>query len=231
MTYDLLLSFGCSFTLGGGLNSLHYHKCIDSGLTRSKDLDHYMLEHSFPGYLSRQLGCDYINYGTSCAGNDFIFKKVYDTLSSHNTDKKVLVTIQSSILSRILLNDADSGESININGFDTARNDEQKQYYGLYVTKFFDEKKEYAKVMQQFDVYTTWLKSKNIDVVCLMHDTGPYKMPTGGHFIDFNGASLGAFISHNKLRLCDSTTFNDSHYSPQGNEIIANTIYQHLNLK
>ena len=76
--YKKLLSFGCSFTEGGGLNAPVYHRFLRGedvsdhnssyfNTARSKmetmlpEHIEYATYHSYPGYLSRILNCDFLN--------------------------------------------------------------------------------------------------------------------------------------------------------------------------
>ena len=234
-SYDLLMSFGCSFTEGGGLNNPNYHRYLSGDTDLYKPpfvilpcYNEYMNHHSYPGYLSRLLNCPYINEGTSCASNELILKKVYDTFKDWQDDRKILVTIQSSILSRILLYLTDEKRYINLNRLHDLDED-VKKYYESYLTMFFDIQNEYQKLVQNIDLYTNWLSSKNIDMCWILYDI-PTIMPTGTHIVNFENQNLRSYAHGKKLTLTDLPNFpyDDKHFSITGNEIIANIIYNHM---
>lgn len=232
--YDVLVSFGCSFTEGGGLNNQNYHNYLNGNPILKEPLpvldEHieYMNYHCYPGYLSRLLDCKVENYGISCGSNELMFKNLYNRFCNYNSDEHILVTLQSTILSRMLLNFTGDDKSININGPHGVTGT-AKTYYELYFTWFFNRQKEYEKLLQNLEVYTQWLKSKNIDVVWLLYET-PSSLPANDCVVNLDNKTLTEYARVNNLRLSDLPNFpySDTHLSLYGNECVANKIYQHL---
>lgn len=230
--YKKLYSFGCSFTEGGGLNNQDFRRLLDNAPDR--EYSKYQLTEiasyeSYPGYLSRILNCDYINFGVSQGCNELIFNKMYDTISNLTDTTDILVTVQPSILSRMLIQMPDSGKAVSVNGPHVVTGD-AKKYYELYVTRFYDSRYACKKLLQDIDVYNEWFKNRNIDVLWLPFEMDVGKYPKEKHFVDFDGCSLSEFTVRNKLLLSDleNVTINDKHFSPHGNEVIANKIHEHL---
>jgi len=231
--YDLLISAGCSFTEGGGLNSPEYHKYLTgytSENTKTTVAAHneYSNYHSFPGYLSRLLGCKFINLGQSSGSNELIFKNLYTEINN-NHEGKILVTLQTSIISRILLYIVDNDNFININGVDGLPAN-VALYYKNYIKRFFKRDIEYKKLLQNIDVYTSWLLNKNIDVVWIPADLEG-NIVENKFTINFgNNESLLDFATTQKLRIIDlpNIHFKDHHLNESGNELVAKKIYEHV---
>lgn len=230
--YKKLYSFGCSFTEGGGLNNQDIRRILDKDPKREysdqelKDISTY---ESYPGFLSRLLNCELENHGESRAGNELILNNVYDVISKLTDTSNILVTIQPSILSRILLQVPSENKQMSLNGFNDL-DASKKKYYELYVCEFFNEDYSYKKLLQDIDVFTAWFKNKNIDVVWLPYEMDMNICPKNKHFVDFDNKSLCQYTFDNKLLLTDIPDFfiNDKHFSPAGNETIAKKIYAHL---
>lgn len=232
--YNKLLSFGCSFTEGGGLNSPQYHHYLsgyvdDFDLTPKKEYEIYMNNNSYPYYLSKLLNCEFENYGVSRASNEQILDNVYNVLNDGFDLNNTLVTVQTSMLNRILLYLADSGKHTSVNSM---INDEDfvTEYYKQYIQHFFDDKNEFTKLLKNIDLYTTYIKSKGIDVAWIILD-GPWDyVILEKHIVSFDNKLLGHYTTNNKLTIKDlpNINFNDTHFSPLGNKMIANKIYEHL---
>ena len=231
--YDLLISVGCSFTEGGGLNDPKYHNYLtgvsfDEGDSPTESQNEYANYHSFPGYLSRLLECDFINLGKSAASNELIFKNLYSAINN-NYEGKILVTLQTTILSRMLYYLVDKKKFVNRNGAPGGDPDTEL-HYNNYITKFFDKNIEYKKLLQNVDIYTTWLLNKNIDVVWIPFDIQG-TLTENKITINFgNNESLLDFSTNQKLRILDlsNISYQDYHITEVGNEIIARKIYEHV---
>lgn len=237
--YKKIYSYGCSFTEGGGLNAQDYHRYINGDTNYSLKPENVLPEHteyanhhSFPGYLSRLLNCEFKNNGTSRAANELIFNMAYDEISGLEDTTDILVTIQTSMLSRMLLQMPYENKQITLNNFVDLEGS-VKTFYELYVCEFFDIKYAYKKLLQDVDVYNSWFASKNIDVVWILYDTPDYNAPSKPYIVDLDGRSLCGFAGDNELRLVELPNFpyKDLHLSPKGNEVVANRIYEHLKRK
>ena len=234
--YKKLYSFGCSFTEGGGLNNQNFDRYL-TGRTDYTDYpeavlpEHaeYARQQSYPGYLSRLLNCDFENHGTSCAGNEFIINKAYDTINSLENTDNILVTIQTSILSRMLLQMPMEKKFININNLDSVDGN-VKTFFKLYITDFFDHAYASKKLIQQVDILSSWFESKNIDVLWLLYDMDFKYVQSKKQIVLFDNLSLGNYAFKNKLTITDLPGFpyKDSHFSPSGNKHIADVIHNHI---
>jgi hypothetical protein len=230
--YRKLYSFGCSFTEGGGLNSQEIRRFLDNSPGKEYtriELNNLANYESYPGCLSRLIGCDFLNYGTSRASNELILNTVYRVISALEDSSDILVTIQPSIFSRILLQLPRENRELTVNNTIGVSNN-IKTYYELFIHEFFDEDYECRKLLQQIDLFNSWFKSKSIDAVWLPFEMNMPMVHLGRHFVDLDGKSLGTFTSNNRLLLTDIPNFpvNDRHFSPAGNQVIAERIYQHL---
>ena len=235
--YNKIYSFGCSFTEGGGMNNRNFHRYLNNDTNYSKipegvlpEHQEYANYHSFPGYLSRLLNCEAENYGTSRASNELIINMAYDKISSLENTDNILVTIQTSILSRILLQLPHENKSITVNNFVNIEGS-VKTYYELYVCEFFDAHYAYKKLLQEIEAYTAWFKQKNVDVIWLLYEADLKDIPTNKpHIAEFDNLDLMRFSKNNKLTITDLPKFpyDDAHFSPKGHEIIANKIFEHL---
>jgi hypothetical protein len=225
--YDLLLSFGCSFTEGGGLDNIAYHEYLKSGITSALDRKLYATKHSYPSYLAQLLGCDFKNFGTSAAGNEYILRNAYEESSGHY-DKKLLVTVQTSVLSRMLLTSANDNTEWNINNPD-GKPDAVAKYYTMYIEHFFNEHKEYDKLVRNTDLLRAWFKSEDIDFVFIGWESVGGLPPW---FMNFPAqlGTLGNFSSKEKILIADlpNIPFNDRHFTEQGNQRVADLIFSHI---
>jgi hypothetical protein len=214
---------------GGGLNSPTHHRYLTGRQINSTvELNSYMMKHSYPSYLAKKLNCTYINNGMSRASNELILKSLYECINTLDDTTELLVTIQTSILSRILVYLEDEQRFETVNG--PIKPTYLNEYYELYVKHFYNHEIEYKKLLQNIDLYTTYLKSKNIDFVWIIADTADNLIIPSKHILSFDGRGLIEFGIGNKLRLCDLSGYptNDSHFSESGNEIIADRIVKHL---
>lgn len=227
--YKQLLSFGCSFTYGGGLNNPHYHNFLNQNHT---DLDIYAHNHSFGGYLSRLLNCSFVNYGKSQASNGFILKNVYDICEklSPETASSTIITVQTTFLNRMNLYDVANNIEVVLNNPDSVEEEYIKNYYTSWITNFFSVEYEWKLLIQNVTTLQSWLREKNIDFIFLAWET---QEPTNlfYNFTDGCNSSMGCYAHKNKLLISDipNIPFIDHHVTELGNEHIANLLFEHLN--
>jgi hypothetical protein len=254
--YKKLLSFGCSFTQGGGLNSQKFHRWLEHGMSLPEDVgtgpnenllqehEEYANHHSYPGYLSRKLECEFVNFGLSGASNEYIFKRAYEEISKSENPAETLITIQTSLLNRLYLQVPGLDMPINMNNLETARgyfpdssplNDIVYEYYKSYIGHFYDEKAEYEKLRLRIDTTAAYAKEKGVDVAFLI-----YLQPGYHPFIQHQGivdllnySDLAALSCTERMNIWTYTNgrYKDLHFSPFGNSVIANLIYRHLENK
>jgi hypothetical protein len=245
--YKTLYSFGCSFTEGGGLNSRNYHNYLNNIHEVNNELSGLLPEHieyanyhSFPGYLSRFLQCNFHNFGKSRASNTYIFKTAYECISKLSDLESTLITIQTSNLNRILIRSFDLQQEYNINNFDNkfiedkdVRTDAD-EFYKLFVTRFFDEQYEFKKLCRNIDIFSGFCKSKNLDVVFLLYNTPIHYHDRFYHknlltVDDYKDVFKFAYDKKLLIKDLPNCKYNDPHLSPKGNEEVAKLIIDHLN--
>lgn len=236
--YDQILSFGCSYTAGGGLDSPHYHAFLTNKLEGTYDKYHitpymskYSNTHSYPSYLSNLLKCSFINYGIGSSANELIYEQIYDRCNTITPDvaKSTLVTIQTSVLSRMYLFDVVNKIARTINNPASTLPTAVVEYYSQYIGNFFDAEFEYKKMVRNIVFIRSWLKSKGFDVAIIAADSvgelhSPfYKLPHGK-------GTLVEFMIAEKLTIADipNITFIDGHMTEQGNKILAEILFNNL---
>ena len=255
--YKQLLSFGCSFTEGGGLGA-EYHRKLDkmNGITLPNEhydthnYQEYMTQHSYPSFLAKKLNCDFYNYGISCGSNEIIIKTLYDVLNgeldsthmlnyredlkgkrfvSEEDYENTLITIQFSLLNRIMVYLTDHHKFETINGIN---HDIPyiNPFYKLYISHFYNQSVEYKKTLQYMDVYSTYLKSKNIDYLFTWYETPSHFIKKSKNIVSFNGYDLDGFTTQKELRIMniEKLNFYDRHFTIEGNKIIADKFYEHI---
>ena len=241
--YDLIVGIGCSFMEGGGLDNPEIHKILN-GLneTASNDIrEKFKYENNFISFLSKFLNCNYINLGESMSSNDLIFKKIYDYFRFiNNTDEKVKILFvgQLSMFTRqhVYYDYAKKFVKINRAEFSDPPfygSPEFKplyDYYKNYLSFIYNETDVVYNLEKNMELYTNYLKNKDVDCIWLAYDGTPSQFIDSDNFIKFDGDNLGAFIEKNKLRLCDVTELKteDLHMTIEGHKIIAEKIYKKL---
>lgn len=231
--YKKILSFGCSFTEGGGLNSPIYHNYLNgiinkNDTTPSQEHNEYATANAYPAQLANMLGCEFNNCATSRSSNGLILKTLYEQTCNIEDGSDILITVQTTLLSRIMLYLDKSKEFLTMNNFENLSK-EAREYYKLYLKNFFNEDIEFKKLMQSKDVYTAYLQKKNFDVVWLMYDTDNTDIQSTTTLM-FDNTDLSQFIAKERLRISDLKDFpvNDTHFSVEGHCVIADRIFKHL---
>lgn len=243
--YNQILSFGCSYTFGGGLNNRNFHRYLKGDSYVSEEPEGVLPEHimyardnAYPARLARLLDCDFINYGESRASNEFIFNLAYENIKNIKDPEHTLVTIQTSHLNRILLQLVDKKMQYNVNNFSILLDDEIvreniKEYYKLFIKNFFDEEYEYKKVLQNIEMMSAYSKHRNVDILFLIYEKpSSYKnTDPNPYIVDFETKDLREFANVNSIRIEDlpNIKWKDTHFSPDGHELIASKIHNYLN--
>ena len=234
--YKKIMSFGCSFTEGRGLNDPFYHEYLSGNrnINNAEDTHRYidyMYNNSYPAYLARNLNCDFDNFGLSRSSNGCILKTLYEKTQNIENGSDLLVTVQTTLLSRIMVYDNKAAKFLTMNNFE-GLSDNVKKYYKLYLRDFYNKEIEYKKLLVNVDIYTKYLQSKNIDVIWMMYETDD-TLKSSKNILTFDGTDLSQFIAIQKLRLADLPNFpvNDTHFSVEGHKVIANRITEHLEAK
>lgn len=228
--YDILLSFGCSHTFGGGLNAPEYHKFLNSGLAKDQ-LNEYATMHSFPKYLADRLNCKFINFGRGAASNEYIFQTAYNNCRAH-AGQKILVTLQTSILSRLFLTSA-SGENEYLINTPVGQPKYAADFYTQYLDLFFNENTEYSKLLRNIDLFQAWFSANDIDFVFLAWEALA-ELPEKYFFkFPINNGSFNEYAIINQLLIKDipGIPFKDHHLTEQGNEQVADLLFEHIKRK
>lgn len=235
--YKMLASFGCSFTMGGGLNDERYHRFLNNDYNPeskydSLNMQYWMTHHSYPGYLSRLMNCEFKNFGIGCGSNAYIFKSVYDYCAALTPKEceQTLVTVQTSVLSRILVYSIDEQQEYTVNSIDHP-NAQVGEYYKQYIQHFYDPAWEYKNLLRNLDLLQTWLRSKNIEHVFIgwagyrepLPEEYYYRLPTAD-------GTLGSFANDNRLLISDlaGIPYEDHHLTERGNQVVAEELYKYI---
>jgi len=228
--YDKLLSFGCSFTQGAGLNSPEYHRWLKKH--PPNEYGNYMYANAYPTQLAKMLNCEVENHGVPRASNDLIFKNVYEHTKDIKDGSNILVTMQTTLLPRIMIYSNQIEDFVTVNNLEI--DDKNiKRYYTLYQKYFYNRTVVFNTLMKNIDLYTVYLQNKKIDVLWILYDADevPDESKTMMTFdnIHYN-IDLCRYISTNKYRLLDLPNYpiDDSHFSVDGHRVVAEHIHSHL---
>lgn len=235
--YKQLISFGCSFTEGGGLNHPTYHKNqVEKEekkpyliFSKKPNLQEFATKNSYPAFLADKLECDFYNYGISCGSNELIVKTLYDTVTNKGLTeehplfqrkdlqgsrflvdsdyKNTFITVQFSIMNRILLYLVEDKRLEPINGGYYPK-DYVNKLYEMYIKYFYDFNVEYQKALQYIDVYSNFLTSKGIDHLFTFYETPDDSISTSKILASFDGMDLNIFANKHKLRIKDIKHLN-----------------------
>jgi hypothetical protein len=143
--------------------------------------------------------------------------------------ESTLITIQFSLENRILIYLADKHIFKSLNGtYDSL--EYVNTFYKMFITHFCDSTVEYKKVLQQMDVYSTYLKNKNIDYLFTFYDTPSSSIQKNKNLVSFDGYDLNTFMDIKKIKILHDTSLglDDSHATVEGNKLIADKFYEHL---
>lgn len=250
---EKLMSFGCSFTEGGGLHNpkyftwlVKYHPEKLENYTQSEFYQTYYTDKSYPALLANLLGCSYENHGLGCSSNELIIKTLHEKTSAIVDGSKTLITIQPTFLHRMHVYDALNNEHLRFNNMGIPQGNFVKdipsmEYNEMYIKYFFDDIYELNKLVNNLFAIIDSLTSKNFLVLLVPYE-GALSLKFSfldsrylcNEFISEDKTQTYTFIAEllhqNKLCLKDlyDIQWNDSHANEQGHEQIAKSIYKHL---
>lgn len=241
--YDLIVGIGCSFMEGGGLDNVEIHKKLNnlSEIASNDVREKFKYENNFIAFLAKLLNCNYINLGESMSSNDFIFRKIYDYFRFVNLDENVNILFvgQLSMFSRQYLYYDYAKKFVKLNRpefsdppfYGSPEFKPLYDYYKNYLSFIYNEDDTVLNLEKNMELYTNYLKNKNIDCIWLAYDGTAVQFTDTDNFIKFDGDNLGAFIEKNKLRLCDVVELEtgDLHMTIEGHKIVADRIYKKIN--
>ncbi len=238
--YDLIVGIGCSFMEGGGLDNPEIHKILNGldEVASDEIRERFKYTNNFIAYLSELLDCKYINFGESQSSNDLIFKKTYEYFNFINDASNVLFVGQLSMFTRqyIYYDYAKKFVKLNRGEFSDAPfygSPEFKplfDYYKNYLSFIYNEDNVIVNLEKDIDLYTIWLKNKNVDCIWLSYDGAPNQFVESDNFIKFDGDNMGAWAEKNKLRLCDLAELKtgDLHMNIEAHKLVAQKIYNKI---
>ena len=250
---EKVMSFGCSFTEGGGMHNpiyfswlVKYHPGKLENYTQSEFYQTYYTDKSYPALLANLLGCSYENHGLGCSSNELIIKTLHEKTSAIVDGSKTLITIQPTFLHRMHVYDTLNNEHLRFNNMGIPQGNFVKdipsmEYNEMYIKYFFDDIYELNKLVNNLFAIIDSLTSKNFLVLLVPYE-GALSLKFSfldsrylcNEFISEDKTQTYTYIAEllhqNKLRLGDlnGIKFNDSHANEQGHEQIAKSIYKHL---
>lgn len=241
--YDLIVGIGCSFMEGGGLDNIEIHKKLNnlSEIASNDVREKFKYENNFIAFLAKLLNCNYINLGESMSSNDLIFRKIYDYFRFVNLDENINILFlgQLSMFSRQYVYYDYAKKFVKLNRpefsdppfYGSPEFKPLYDYYKNYLSFIYNEDDTVLHLEKNMELYTNYLKNKNVDCIWLAYDGTPSQFIDSDNFIKFDGDNLGAFIEKNKLRLCDVVELEtgDLHMTIEGHKIVADRIYKKLN--
>jgi len=250
---EKVMSFGCSFTEGGGMHQpmylswlKKYHPEKLKNYTDFEFYESYYTDKSYPAVLAKLLGCSYENFGLGCSSNELIINTLYEKTSATVDGSKTLITIQPTFLHRLHVYDSLNNAHLRFNLVGTPQGNFYKdipsmEYHDMYLKYFFNEIYELNKLVNNLFTIVDSLTSKNFLVLLVPYE-GSLDLKFSfldskylcNKFISEDETQTYTFIAdllyQNKLRLRDlnGIQFNDIHANEQGHIQIAKSIYKHL---
>lgn len=258
MSFKKILTFGCSYTEGGGVMEYKYlrerfnegyapvrEKFATEKSIEYKGLDlEYARLYSYPGWLGTLLNIPVENYGLSCNNNENIIRtarrKTY-TQSGNN----ILVVIQCTLLQRRAIFDRERQELLTFNGIESYPRkigecrEEMLNYYKDYLILEHDENYELAKLFEDLNGLIYELESRGYTTVILnaIEETPriwsfyPYDERHLHLYVDGYPTSLQHWMRVNRYRIQDrpgTSVTPDNHATEETNKIIAEKIIDNL---
>lgn len=250
---EKVMSFGCSYTEGGGMHNPKYFSWLEKyhpeklkNYTETEFYETYYTDKSYPALLAKLLGCSYENHGQGCSSNELIIKTLHEKTSSIGNGDRILITIQPTFLHRLHVYDSLNNEHLRFNLVGIPQGNFYKdipsmEYHEMYIKYFYDNIYELNKLLNNLFTIVDSLTSKNFLVLLV-----PYEMPMDlkfnflkskyicNEFINIDETKIYTCIAEllYQSKLClkdlDGIQWNDSHANEQGHEQIAKSIYKHL---
>ena len=149
-TIEKVMSFGCSFTEGGGMHNPKYLSWLKKhhpekliNYTELEFYQSYYTDKSYPAVLAKLLGCSYKNFGVGCSSNELIIKTLHEKTSATVDGSKTLITIQPTFLHRLHVYDSLNDEHLRFNLVGIPQGNFCKdipsmEYHDMYLKYFFN---------------------------------------------------------------------------------------------
>ena len=256
-TIKKIMSFGCSFTMGGGLNDTRYLQWLKlyhpeklEGYSDEDFYKTYYTDASYPSRLAKFLGCGHENFAIGCSSNELIFKTLNQKTSAIADGNGILITIQPTFLHRKHVYDGLNQGNIMFNGPSESDHTphgnffpdiHRKEYNNMYLKYFYDHIYELNKYLYNLYAIVDSLVLKNFSVIIV-----PYENPNNFKYLFLDSKQVctefvhvGKMIIYNSIQnlLIDSNLcikdlpnmkWKDYHANEQGHEIIAESLYNHI---
>lgn len=256
-TIKKIMSFGCSFTMGGGLNDTRYLQWLKlyhpeklEGYSDEDFYKTYYTDASYPSRLAKFLGCGHENFGIGCSSNELIFKTLNQKTSAIADGNGILITIQPTFLHRKHVYDSINQDNIMFNGPSDSDytphgnffpDIPSKEYNNMYLKYFYDHIYELNKYLYNLYAIVDSLVLKNFSVLVV-----PYENPLDFKYsflkskhICTEFTNVDSKIIYNSMHdlirqsgVCikdlPNILWEDCHANEQGHEMIAESLYNHI---
>ena len=248
-----IISFGCSFTEGGGMHNPIYFSWLKKhhpekikNYTEQEFYQTYYTDKSYTAMLANLLGCSYENHGRGCSSNELMIDTIHRKTSRILNGSNILVTIQPTFLHRLHVYDALNNEHLRFNNMGIPQGNFHKdipsmEYNEMYIKYFFDDIYELNKLVNNLFAIIDSLISKNFLILLIPYESSlslKYSFLKSKYicneFMNVDETKIYTCIAEllhqSKLRLkdLDEIQWNDSHANEQGHYQIAKSIYKHL---
>ena len=253
-----IMSFGCSFTMGGGINDNRYLQWLKiynpeklKNYTDEEFFANYYTDVSYPSRLAKFLNCDYENFGIGCASNELIINTLHQKTSAVTDGSGTLITIQPTFLHRKHVYDSINLQHILCNGL-AAEEDYKfysmlkkdipiKEYNNMYLKYFYDHIYELNKYLYNLYAIIDSLVLKNFSVLVVPYENPnlfQYSFLKSKHIcteftnvdskIIYNSMHDLIIQSGDCMKDLPNISWDDGHANEHGHEMIAESLYNHL---
>lgn len=224
-----IMSFGCSFTWGSGLNDKRYldwlKKYNPEKLKGYSDEDFYKTyyaEASYTGRLAKFLNCDYENFSIPGGANELIFNTLHQKTSAVSDGTGTLIIIQPTFLHRKHVYDSINHCELMFNGLSDEdattpyilsavyskvsyreqllKDIPSREYNNLYIKYFFDPIYELNNYLNNLHAILDSLILRNFSVLVV-----PYENPNSLGFSFLKSKHICTeFTNVDSMIICNS---------------------------
>lgn len=249
-----IISFGCSFTQGGGMQNPIYFSWLKKhhpeklkNYTEQEFYQTYYTDKSYTAMLANLLGCSYENHGRGCSSNELMIDTIHRKTSRILDGSNILVTIQPTFLHRMHVYDSINHEHILFNTPGAITHHEFDddipaiEYNSMYLKYFYDDIYELNKYLNSLYTIMDSLLSRNFFVVVVPYISQMgfyYSFLKSMHFCtEFYNvdetqkfSSMAELLYESQLCLKDlpEIHWDDCHANEQGHIQIAKSLLRHI---
>lgn len=242
---DFLLTSGCSFTEGGGMDSPTMMRELGYDIPENYTNTKYLRdEFRWSNVVGNHFGCESVNLSISGHANDFIrrgiIKYIEENKEKLSKFKNKVCIVQASFPHRFNFEYDEQPQPYAFTPqhkppfHDKEYANELETFYKIYLKHIFDSKRfteyYYYEVLSLF----SYLKENGFHSYIIFYDDEFKSIESKLHnIIKFDGENLQHFTAETyKERFCDVIDWTgDTHFTPNGNKLIANEIIRFLNDK